>query len=167
MGVDRYRDAVIACGAMVHLLKDTGFRYDSADAARLHAEALRMMDRFSEAIEMSRAALELGEGHFTDETKALVLVNLALALKKAGKKEEAIATANTVRELVNRESSSSHQAESIIAELTLIKGQRLERLVELEASARHRGHDVVANNIAIDLARDGADPDDPESCSIV
>lgn len=160
LGADRYRDAVIACGAMVHLLKDTGFREASADAARMSAEALRIMDRYTEAIEMSRAALELGESYFTKETTALVQVNLALALNKAGEKEEALAVAKAVLELVNKESGSAHQAESIIAGLTLSKGKRLERLVELEASARNHGHGIAANNIAIELARDVTGPEE-------
>jgi len=52
LGADRFRDACIACGAMVHLLKDTGFKIESAHAARLNAQALRMMDRYEEAVEM-------------------------------------------------------------------------------------------------------------------
>src|SRR5207249_2143290 len=36
---------------------------------------------------------------------------------------------------------------------------RFSRLTQLEASARNRGHTVVANNIALDLAREGTNVD--------
>jgi tetratricopeptide (TPR) repeat protein len=159
LGVDRFRDAAIACGAMVHLLRDTGFKAESAHAARLHAEALRMMDRHEEALEMDERALTDGSEEFTDEVKAGVHINMALALKKLGRTEDALAAAKTAYSLVEKKSSAAHQAESIIADLTLRETERMSRLVQLEASARNRGHTLVANNIALDLAGDRTNVD--------
>jgi tetratricopeptide (TPR) repeat protein len=159
LGIDRYRDASIACGAMVHLLKDTGFKSDSAHAARMYAHALRMMDRNEEAIEMDEMALDQGAGDFTDQTKAEVHINVALALKNLGRTEEALTHARTADSIAEKHSSEAHHAQSIIASLTLKPTERFSRLTQLEASARNRGHTVVANNIAIDLAREGTNTD--------
>lgn len=159
LGVDRFRDAAIACGAMVHLLKDTGFKTESAHAARLNADALRMMDRHEEALEMDERALEDGGEDFTDEVKAEVHINMALALKKLDKTDEALAHSQTAHSLAEKHSSNAHHAESIIADLTLKQTERISRLGQLEASARNRGHTIVANNIALDLAADRTNVD--------
>jgi len=159
LGIDRFRDAAIACGAMVHLLKDTGFNIESAHAARLNAQALRMMDRHEEAIEMDEMALDQGDAKLTDEVKAGIHINMALALRKLGRTNESLAEAQTAHSLAKKHSSEAHHAESIIADLTLKRTERLSRLTQLETSARNRGHTVVANNIALDLAAEDKNVD--------
>lgn len=126
----------------------------------MYAQALRMMDRYEESIEMDKTALDQGDGHFTDETKADVYINMALALKSMDRSDEAISNAQTALSLIHQDSSEAHQAQSIIAALTLKEGQRSTRLSQLEESARNKGHTIAANNIAIDLAREGTDVDE-------
>ena len=154
--IDRFRDAMVACGAMVHLLKETSFRKDYVEAVRLQARAFRMVDRQSDAVTSALLALEEGADIVNDGTKAALHLTLALSYKQLNQKEDALASANAVLDLAHNESGDGYQARSIIAEISLKNADRDRELTALEQAARNKGHIMAANNIAIHLARGSA-----------
>ncbi len=159
IALDWFRDALTSTESMVQLLRDTELKEEYAEAARLHANALRMMDEHEAAIEMNQIALDEGSSYYTNDVKGGIFTELALSYDSLGRNEEALKAAERVLTLSGPESSDGYQAQSVIAQRTIDDPKELERrLLELMRHARRKGHDTPANNIALELVRRGKNP---------
>lgn len=117
------------------------------------ARALRMTGNRAEAIELLQDLLA------TDSSKSrkeIILIDLALAYSSTND-PRATETANELLR-ITKNPHRKMQARSIIIDQDNTDPQRLTKLASLEKEARKKGATVVANNIALDLARSINDP---------
>lgn len=153
---DRYRDLATASVALLSHI-DRQRRPDVwADLAVLAGKGLRMTGHCDEALTYLRDALEYEA--LSKENKASVWLNIALAEANRSNQQEAADAARHVEALVPKHSSDWYQAESILVDVLHSGRERAKRLVRLEKDARNKGYRTVADNIALNLARDASDP---------
>lgn len=154
--IDRFRDALLATQSMVQLLRETPLTKEYAEAARLHGNALRMLDEHEPAIDMQKLALDKGSPFYTNDLKGTIFLELALSYETLDQDKDAQQAADKVLTLSGPESSDGFQAQAIIARLTIKDPDELEKqLLVLLRDARRKGHHTTANNIALDLIRRG------------
>jgi predicted MPP superfamily phosphohydrolase len=152
--VDRYRDVALAAGPLIELLDRQEHPATWARLAVRHGAALRMMGRESESIEVLRDALAVGGDCLSTNEKANVWINVAFAERGLGNSEGCIAAAEQAKVLAESKSVLRMQAQTIVTQETLKGEERRTRLGRLEKSFRSAGHQVLADNIAIDLAEE-------------
>jgi tetratricopeptide (TPR) repeat protein len=157
---ERYRDLAIVAGALTQTVDRDEHPDEWCDLASFYGEGLRMTDKNVEALTYLRAALELGESHFTDEQKASIWLNIALAEKSLNHKDEAVEAAEKIKQYSKPESGNYLYALSIIAEQTLKVSEKTKQLSEIEKHARQRGYDILANTISLMLATECEKPKD-------
>lgn len=120
--------------------------------------SLRMIGRADEAVVLFERVLEATP---TKEISTTVLLNLALALEALGRKPEAMATAKQLRLLEPDEQTKIH-SDAIILNCADDDPERFAKLRRLEGRARKKGFQIVANNIALVLAKQ-AKPSDGQA----
>jgi len=102
--------------------------------------------------------LDIGDGYIIDEFRSQILLSKALALKKLDRVDQALECAKLVQQYTQKQSDEDFQAESLIAELTLDGGRRIQVIEELEKNARHLQKTTAANNMVIFLAKESKEP---------
>jgi tetratricopeptide (TPR) repeat protein len=157
LAMARFRDAMISCSAMVHLLRSAGFPEFHVEALTLYARSLRMTGRKEEAIQNYQEALEAGEVFLTDKLKGSIYLGIALAHEELGNDQEAISATDEVFKLSHPDSSDAFQAQAIVANVSLKGTKRRERMLEIQEASRRKEYTTVANNVALELAKDGGD----------
>jgi tetratricopeptide (TPR) repeat protein len=155
LSADRFRDLSVVAGELVHLLEQTEFREQCVDAAALYGKALRMTGKRQEAIRVFEDAIEQGQQYLSKESKASLLLGVALSHEMDGKLSDAADAAREALEFVHPESAHGTQARAIIIGATESGFEREKQLATLEQFARNKEYLVVANNLALDLARTG------------
>lgn len=152
MNADRFRDAALVGAELVHLLEGTDFREECVEAAGIYGKALRMTGKRAESIDVLQRALEQGEEFLGNETKASLLLAVALAHETEGKRADAAEAARQVIELSRKDLPQALQAQGIIVSATKSGYEREKELSALEQLARSRKYFTVANNFALELA---------------
>jgi tetratricopeptide (TPR) repeat protein len=151
----RFRDVVLVAGELVHLLEGTDYRQECVTAASLYGRGLRMTGKRAEAIRVLQEALEQGEAYLSNESKASLLLSIALAHETDGKEADAAEAAREVLQLVHKDSGQAVQAKAIIITSTETGFEKERQLAELQQFARSRDYKTVANNLALTLAKTG------------
>lgn len=154
---DRWHDLAAVGGALLQLVERDRNPEEWTALAALYGAGLRMSDKKEESLTYLRAALEAGEGHFTNEEKADIWLEIALA-DKHDDEEAAAAAAREVQKYSKEDSSKNLQAGALIAKATLRGKTLTDELLELERRARAKGQVGVANSIALTLYEIEAKP---------
>jgi hypothetical protein len=154
---DRYRDLYVAAVGFLNLLNRVEHPEMWAELAAMCGEGLRMTGRQQEALTYLADALTVSGGKLTKDDRASIWIDLALCEASLSNADGAVAAAREVEQLVPKQSSEWYQAQAILVDATLKGRARAKRLVEMEKEARNRRHRTVADNIALDLAREATD----------
>ena len=150
---NRYRETIAIAEAVLPLLQGPPSKQSNLDVASTNAKALRMLDHPDDAIEIIERVLSEDETLLSKDKKSTLYLNLALAHQNKSNPEGTVEAARKVHE-VSREGSANYlQAEAIIAQQTLTGHELVTEWTRLEKIARANNCTVVANNIALDLAR--------------
>lgn len=156
-GRSRYRETIVIAADVLPLIETPDSLKARLELSGIYGEALRMVGRRDEAVQMIDRTLEEGDQILDNRTKASLSLDLALTFATRGESEMAMEAAKRVQELADKNSGMYLQAESIIASVTLSGVELRTELVRLERTARQQKHTVVANNIALDLAKTAED----------
>jgi tetratricopeptide (TPR) repeat protein len=157
---DRFRDALIASEAVFRVLEDAGVSDEYIEVGYYYARSMRMIGSHAQAVSIFEKLLLAPAGKVIDAFKAEIMLNLALCYKGQDRQPDALALASQIQKLVEEDSAVWLQAETIKVESTITGGAKAAKLREIEASARSKGYNVAANNIAIDLAYACEDSED-------
>jgi tetratricopeptide (TPR) repeat protein len=150
---NRYRESRAIAEAVLPLLEGLSSQQSKFDVAGVNAKALRMLDHPDDAIQVIERILAEGETQLSKDKKSTLYLNLALAHQCKGNSESALEAAKKVYEVSREESAAYLQAEAIIAQQTLARQELIVEWTRLEKIARANNCTIVANNIALDLAR--------------
>ncbi|WP_437331024.1 tetratricopeptide repeat protein [Sorangium sp. So ce381] len=157
--VARYRDLRLMSTELIRLLDAAGYHKEAAKSSYYLGGALRMLDRFDDAIDAHRRVLEEAEG-VPNARRSWTHIELALCYEGLKNFEMASRHAETARELAESDSSVDFFARYILI-LTNTAGGDIdtkEKLRKLEAKARSKRCRMVADNIALTLAQKTTDP---------
>lgn len=155
LSAGRYRDLTVAASALLPLIDPEVLPQQWSRLSALHGDGLRMTSGTEEeALRYHKSALEVGEGHLSDEEKADIWLGIAMNEDWLGRKEIAITSAERSRALTETDSSTSVQAQVIIANNSLVGDERIKALNELERKARRLGYIGSANNVLLALANE-------------
>jgi len=149
--LERYRDLATVGGALLQITNQTSHPAEWAELAALFGEGSRMLGKVDTALPYLKESLAVGLS-FSDEQKASIWLDIALAEQKIPNIENAVYAANQVKLLTKPKSPVFLHAESIIAELTLSGEIRKNKLIEIEGKAQAGGHKTLAETIALNLA---------------
>jgi len=148
--------AVISlCEDLLPLLEQIDSPPDLSTLRKEFAKALRMTRQFERTIQLCEQV------QATSQNKKILQsthLTLALCYEDLDRTDEAMQAANACSQLDPR-SNLALQARSIAIGLKESDPERIKKLRLLEAQARKKKAFVVANNIAMDLAHECADPD--------
>ena len=150
---NRFRDTILATKEILTMVDGYTSEY-IGNLCITRAKALRMLGRGQEAIELTKYSIT-NKQISTKTDLASAHLNQALAYETAGANEDAVEAANKVKEYAPRGGAQATQAESIITQI----GEGSYTLIELEKKSRNKEFTVVANNIALSLAKDEKDSD--------
>ncbi len=153
IAADRYRDAAIATEDLYHLLEGTEFQREFSSLGQIRGEALRMIGKRKEALQILNHTVEIGSSLLTRDALASVHLDIALAHESLGEKDQAVLAARRVQELSKDHSSKYLQAAATIAECRLSGDELVESLKDLESRARAQNLNDLGNTIALMLAR--------------
>ncbi|HEJ7890032.1 TPA: SIR2 family protein [Serratia liquefaciens] len=146
----RYKDLVISANEILSLVKETP---EPLPVNRLHlslAEGYRMIGDKEAGIKEMEIVFSDTKG-ITKSELAGAKLEVALAYDSLGQYDISIQYAKDVLKTGLKGGAYYMHAESLIA-MTLPMSTRDKKLRELERNARRKGHLVVANNIALNLA---------------
>ncbi|MFL6518729.1 MAG: metallophosphoesterase family protein [Chthoniobacterales bacterium] len=156
---ERWHDLSAVGSALLKLIDRDRHPAEWAKLMRLYGAALRMSGKREESLIYLRTALEGSEEHFTDEEKALIWREIALADKNQDT-ESAAAAAKEALKFEKRDSAGYLATEAIVAETTLVGQKRIEVLEEIEKRARTKGFTFTANTSALKIYQYLDDPKD-------
>ncbi len=131
-----------------------------AELQLLAGKSARMLGEHSVSVDMLTAALPVARASGVKDRIEDVLISLALSHEGQRAKHEAIAAANEVISISQKNSGHYLQAQAIIAGFEEDDSQRRDALIRLETRARNKEHITVADNIAIHLARESNDTEE-------
>jgi tetratricopeptide (TPR) repeat protein len=151
---ERYRDVTLVAGPLVQQIDREDCGEEWCRLSALFGEGLRMTGKYSEALKYLKGALEASDVHLQADEKASIWLGVALCEQSLGNVDGAIAAAEEVKRHAQPESATYVQGISILAESTLQGQDRVRELTELEKRARDDGYPMVADNIALELARE-------------
>uniref|UniRef100_UPI003F498008 metallophosphoesterase n=1 Tax=Ensifer adhaerens TaxID=106592 RepID=UPI003F498008 len=126
------------------------------DRVRLnYGKALRMIGERPKAIEILES---LDPSSLERSDRESLLMNLALVYESGGDER----AKDVAQKLLKATKSASHklQARAIIIQSEPESAERRQKLVALEREARNKKHQTVANNLAIELARQSGDTEE-------
>jgi tetratricopeptide (TPR) repeat protein len=149
----RYRDACVATGELLSLITGLNLDNQHVELSILRGQSLRMVGQMEDALEVLYSAIEMGNGFIKNKSLSDVYLSIALIHDKSGNKQDVIIAANKVQELTQKDSGKYLQAEAIKARYIDDISLKKNKLFELEQKARNTNHNIVANNIAVELAR--------------
>ena len=149
---DRFRDAVYSTEELLHLLDNTNLRKEVADLIWIRGDALRMVGRHVDSLELLQKVLNDYQDVITNKDKAGIYMLIALLHFAGSDKVEAAKAAKTTRQLSEKGTSRYIHATAIIYECELSGDELRSKLEQLEKQARNKGFHTVANNIALSLA---------------
>lgn len=151
---DRFRDAAIACRALLKMLDENANRSHWCSCAYFHGRALRMTGQLDAAIDVLEKIVDIGEIE-SKGFRADIYLNLAWANNSLDRKSKAKDYAIKAIEISEKESDDWLQATALVAQIELDGGRLDTVLRNLLGVARRNRKVTAANNIALDLARRG------------
>lgn len=151
---ERYRDLEVMAVGILQTVGRDDMPEQWSELAALAGTAMRMTSKHEEAIRFLHGALDTGERHLSDNEKASIWLNIALAEEKLNHTDLAVKAATEVGRFASQGSGLKLQAIAIEAGLTLKGDKKTKRLTALEKQARKEGHTILADNITLDLAYD-------------
>jgi tetratricopeptide (TPR) repeat protein len=154
---DRFRDLAIVAGGLLQVADAAMIPNRWSEIASLFGLALRMTGKREEAVNYLRRALTTPNIDIPRDVKASMLLNIALAEESLKHHTEAVVAADEVKRICDDQDSKFFQAHCIAESCRAEKDVRVLRLRELAKEANQRGFTTIANNLAIDLAREAKD----------
>lgn len=155
----RYRDACIAADEVISLIEGKGLDEQYVELAIVRGQSLRMIGQRDAALEILKTVLERDRNFLSKERLGDVYLSIALIHESNHNSNEAIEAAQMVQKFASKTSAKFMHAESIKAEFKE-EPERRNLLKDLEKKARKKGYTIVANNIALDLARTSSNADE-------
>jgi hypothetical protein len=153
---NHYNNIALFCDELVPLVPVPGFEEKRSLFQSLHAYGLRMLGEHDRA---KAILLDIDIHSFSRPDQQSALINLAFCHESVGEPDDARRVAEEVIGL-DRHSNRGLQARALLIELDEHDPKRTEKLVRMESLCRKQRADVVANNIAIILAREAGDNPD-------
>jgi len=135
------------------------------DLAIPYGISLRMTSHREDCVRVLNRALEKGGDKIANLTKASIYLNISFAKESLGDKAAAIAAAEEVKKYCHQDSSMHLQAVSIIESCTKTGDELTQSLQKLERQGRTAGHEIAANNLALELEE--ATKDSKESLELL
>lgn len=123
-------------------------------------KSARMIGEREAAVDLLSAALPNARRTKSRPRMCDVLLSLAMAHEGLGNKHEAITACEEVIRYSVNNTSDDLQAKAILAGFTEDKADRVGQLKRLHRRAQNFSHYTVADNIALDLAKEAGDPDE-------
>ncbi|MCF7673827.1 MAG: metallophosphoesterase [Akkermansiaceae bacterium] len=151
---DRFRDAAIACRALLKMLDENANRSHWSLCAYYYGRALRMTGQLDAAIDVLERIVGVGKIE-SKGFRADIYLNLAWANSSLERKGKAKEYALEAIEISEKEDDDWLQATALVAQIELDGGQLDAVLRNLLGVARRNRKITAANNIALDLARRG------------
>lgn len=142
----QYRHLINLCYPIKQKLESLGGNNFSQDILYRYGASLRMLKEFDRAIE---TYLFLLEQRVTEEFKAKVYLELAYCYQSINDEERSIVSAKKARDF-HEKGVISYQAEAIIASFLPVD-KRTPKLKKLLKLCKDNGHNIAANNIALDI----------------
>lgn len=150
-----YYGAAALCASFLHMAP-AGIADEMVARVRLcHGKALRMVGERSKAIEI----LEHLDPSLLDKPdRESLLLDLSLAYSSDGNRKATEVAEKLLR--TTKITSYKLQARSIIVQAESVSPERRSKLVALEREARRKKIEVVANNLALVLAKESKEPEE-------
>jgi tetratricopeptide (TPR) repeat protein len=151
---DHYRSIVTLCGEIIPLYEQKNNpKINIFLMLNIYAQALRMCGKRDEAVQIyEKLLLEVDTG----VDKQGIFLGLAFCYENLGNKAKVVEFAN--RCLVeNKTSNQALQAKALVARYAEGIADRQKKLRALEIAARKKKAFIVANNVALEIAKDSGD----------
>lgn len=149
---DRFRDGMIASRAIMSLLNEEAHYDEWVDCAFAYGKAARMTGNHQESVDVLERILGTDKIR-TKEFISLVSLQLAWNFDKLDREKDALRHAQICIDQTYKQSDLWFQATALI--LKIQNGGSLPQKISssLYQAARNLGHDVAANNIALEWAK--------------